>query len=290
VEVRVVYTRCEWHGQCGVVDMDLFPLDDARRSAVGSGVVVPEGEGGTGLDRRRGMLDARAEHRAVVAVSHEPVTFPGVVNKTKSQRGARNAPSPPPRQEDGRWKELLHISAELFAAQGYQSTTLQDIADQFGVLKGSLYHYIRSKDDLLFEIVHSVADLGMRNLRELAAVKAVKADPAARLRSVVRGHVLYLIDHLTETTVLLHEIDQLSPERRGQIPTQEYSSVLTGLIEDGQRAGVVKPDIDAHLATLAVLGAVNWVYRWYRSDGNRTPAEIADQYVEMLVGGLLVAH
>ena len=146
---------------------------------------------------------------------------------------------------------------------------------------------VHGQDDLLFEIVHSVADLGMRNLRELAAVKA---DPAARLRSVVRGHVLYLIDHLTETTVLLHEIDQLSPERRGQIPTQEYASVLTGLIEDGQRAGVVKPDIDAHLATLAVLGAVNWVYRWYRSDGNRTPAEIADQYAETLVGCLLVAH
>jgi ferredoxin len=44
VKVRVVYTRCEGHGQCGVVDMDLFPLDDARRSAVGSGVVVPERE------------------------------------------------------------------------------------------------------------------------------------------------------------------------------------------------------------------------------------------------------
>jgi AcrR family transcriptional regulator len=209
-----------------------------------------------------------------------------VVNKASSRRVARKNGNPPPRQEDGRWKELLHISAELFAAQGYRTTTLQDIADQFGVLKGSLYHYIRSKDDLLFEIVHSVATQGLENLRELATLDT---EPATRLRSVVRGHVLYLVDHLTETTVLLHEIDQLSPERRRQIPTGEYMSVLTGLIEDGQRVGVVKPEIDARLATLALLGAVNWVYRWYRPEGGRSPVEIADQYADTLVGGLLVA-
>jgi AcrR family transcriptional regulator len=208
------------------------------------------------------------------------------VNKPKPGRGARHSGDAPARQEDGRWNELLEISAKSFAEHGYKSTTLQDIADQFGVLKGSLYHYIRSKDDLLFEIVWAVYTRGLDNLRELAAAES---DPAARLRSVVRGHVLYLIDNLVETSVLLHEFEQLSAARREQIALHEYSAILAGLIEDAQRAGVVKPGVDAQLAALAALGAMNWVYRWYRSDGRKSPAEIADQYAEIVVAGLLEA-
>ena len=66
------------------------------------------------------------------------------------RRSARADTAPPFRADDGRWQELLEISARIFAQKGYRSTTLQDIADEFGVLKGSLYHYIRSKDDILY--------------------------------------------------------------------------------------------------------------------------------------------
>jgi TetR/AcrR family transcriptional regulator, cholesterol catabolism regulator len=207
-----------------------------------------------------------------------------VVNRAKPGRATRHSGDAPARQEDGRWNELLAISATSFAEHGYKSTTLQDIADQFGVLKGSLYHYIRSKDDLLFEIVRAVYTRGVDNLRELAAADT---DPATRLRSVVRGHVLYLIDNLVETSVLLHEFEQLSEARREQIALHEYSAILADLIEDAQRAGVVRSGVDAQLAALAALGAMNWVYRWYRPDGRRSPAEIADQYAEIVIAGLL---
>lgn len=196
----------------------------------------------------------------------------------------RTDTAPPFRADDGRWRELLGISARIFARKGYKSTTLQDIADEFGVLKGSLYHYIRSKDDLLYEVVRSVLGAGLDNLRRLAEADL---DPVERLRAVVRGHVLHLIDHLVETTVLLHEFDQLSDERRAAMPVREYQAIIARLIADAKADARVKPDLDPHLAALAVLGAVNWVYRWYRPDGTRTPEQIADQYADLLVDGML---
>lgn len=197
----------------------------------------------------------------------------------------RTDTAPPFRADDGRWQELLEISARIFARKGYQSTTLQDIADEFGVLKGSLYHYIRSKDDLLFEVVRSVFSEGLDNLRRLAEAEL---DPVERLRAVVRGHVLYLIDNLVETTVLLHEFDQLSEERRAEMPLREYQAIIAGLIADAKSDVRVKPGLDPHLVALAVLGAVNWVYRWYRLDGTRTPEQISEQYADLLVDGMLV--
>jgi AcrR family transcriptional regulator len=204
-----------------------------------------------------------------------------VVNR---RRAARADTAPPFRADEGRWQELLDIAATIFAQKGYKSTTLQDIADEFGVLKGSLYHYIRSKDDLLFEVIRTVFGEGLENLRGLAAADL---DPVDRLRAVVAGHVRYLIDNLVKTTVLLHEFDQLSPQRRAEMPIREYQSIIADLISEAKKDPRVKPDVDPQLAALAVLGASNWVYRWYRP-GSRSPDEIADQYADLLVDGMLV--
>lgn len=200
------------------------------------------------------------------------------------RRVPRADTAPPFRSDDGRWRELLDVAAGIFARKGYKSTTLQDIADEFGVLKGSLYHYIRSKDELLFEVIRSVYGAGLENLRGLAEADH---DPVERLRAVVRGHVLYLIDNLVETTVLLHEFDQLLPEHREAMPIRDYQAVVARLISDAMADRRVKSDLDPQLVALAVLGAANWVYRWYRPGGSRTPQQIADSYADLLVDGML---
>ena len=199
------------------------------------------------------------------------------------RRAPRTDTAPPFRSDDGRWQELLEIAAQIFARKGYKSTTLQDIADEFGVLKGSLYHYIRSKDDLLFEVIRSVYGEGLKNLQDLGSANL---DPVERLRRVIRGHILHLIDNLVETTVLLHEFDQLSDERRAEMPIRDYQAIMADLISEAKAGGLLKPDLDPQLAALAVLGAINWVYRWYRP-GTRSPEQIADQYADLLVDGMI---
>jgi AcrR family transcriptional regulator len=144
------------------------------------------------------------------------------------------------RTEDARRRELLGIAARTFAANGYRGTSLQQIADEFGVLKSSLYHYIRGKDDLLFEVIASMFHRGIENLRHIAAAEP---DPVERLRAVVRGHLLFIAENLAETTVFLQEIDQLPPQRRADFPGEVFTDLFASLVADGQRIGAFKPDV-----------------------------------------------
>lgn len=188
------------------------------------------------------------------------------------------------RSDDGRWAELVRIATEVFAERGYTQTGLQEIAERFGVLKGSLYHYFRNKDDLLWEIVRSVYMDGVSRMSE---VVAGEKDPLTRLRAIVRFHVLYVIENLTAITVFLHDLEHLSPERRRELPVDDYAAITTQAIADAQRSGVIRDDIDPALAALTILGAGNWVYRWYDASGSHSPTEIADQMSATLVDGLL---
>jgi AcrR family transcriptional regulator len=188
-----------------------------------------------------------------------------------------------PSAADGRWPELLKIAATTFAERGYRSTSLQDIADRFGIFKGSLYHYIRSKEDLLYEIMRGVLSASVADLRRHAGGEG---DALGRLRAVLRGHVRHLIDNLAETTVVLHEFGQLSEQRRASLPVDEFHRTFTALITQGQCEGTVAPDLDPELASLALLGSVNHIYRWYRPQGARSPDEIADQFATLLLRGL----
>ena len=185
--------------------------------------------------------------------------------------------------EDSRWPELLRIAATTFAERGYRSTSLQDIADRFGVFKGSLYHYIRTKEDLLYEIMRGVLTASVADLRRHAGGEG---DALERLGAVLRGHVRHLIDNLAETTVVLHEIGQLREERRRSLPVDEFHRTFTALIAQGQREGTVAPELVPELASLALLGSVNHIYRWYRPGGAHTPDEIADQFAAVLLRGL----
>ena len=184
---------------------------------------------------------------------------------------------------DERWREILEVSARMFARQGYAATSLQQIADELGMLKGSLYYYINSKEDLLYEVIKTVYTAGFENFQVLASEGG---DAAARLWRALAGHVVYLIENLTATTVFLHEFDRLSAERKAELAAPEYVELVRDLIRGGQTEGCFRADLDPTLAALSALGSVNWIYRWYRP-GGRVPQEIAREFATILVRGML---
>ena len=188
-----------------------------------------------------------------------------------------------PREE--RWAELIEVATQVFYDKGYDGASLQDIADRLGMLKGSLYYYIQSKEDLLFDVISSVHKDGLAVVRARAEVDG---SPLHRLRSVIVGHVEHTCRNLVPTAVFLHELAALPLERREEVLGSEhaYQGVFRDLIEQAQKAGDVRSDLDPRLATLSVLGSTNWVYRWFRPGGAFTPEQIGAELAELTIRGI----
>ncbi|SHN38326.1 TetR/AcrR family transcriptional regulator [Cryptosporangium aurantiacum] len=196
----------------------------------------------------------------------------------------RGGGSRKPREE--RWAELFAVATDIFHEKGYEGASLQDIADRLGMLKGSLYYYIHSKEDLLFEVINEVHRQGLENIVALASQPG---DPLQKLRNVIVGHIEHMCRHLTGTTVFLHEMESLPPERQAEILGGEhaYRSVFLDLVSKAKADGLVRDDIDPKLASLAILGSVNWVYRWFRPGGEFTPRHIGEQFADLILRGLV---
>ena len=90
-----------------------------------------------------------------------------------------------PREE--RWSELIEVATDVFYAKGYDAASLQDSADRLGMLKGSLYYYIRSKEDLLFDVIKAVHEEGLANIKSLAAGEGPFPWPGRRAGGAARS-------------------------------------------------------------------------------------------------------
>ena len=177
------------------------------------------------------------------------------------------------------------MATQVFYEKGYDGASLQVIADRLGMLKGSLYYYIQTKEDLLFDVIGTVHNAGLAVVRGCAESDG---DPLQRLERVIIGHIEHTCRNLVATTVFLHELSALPPERRREVLGSEhaYQGVFRELIELAQKEGLVRADLEPRLAALSVLGSANWVYRWFRPGGEFTAEQIGAQYADMAIRGI----
>jgi AcrR family transcriptional regulator len=184
-----------------------------------------------------------------------------------------------------RAQDIVDAAAEIFHSRGYTETSVHDIAEAVGILKGSLYYYIDSKEDLLFQVLSDVHD-GAAEIVE--QVRAMDAPPLERLRTYVREHVAYNTRNITKIAVFYHDYRSLSEDRLAEIIERrgEFERFVRGLIEDAQAEGTVDASLDAKMASFALFGMMNWVYHWYRPDGPWRPDELGDLYAELAISGL----
>lgn len=181
--------------------------------------------------------------------------------------------------------DIVRTAAQLFGECGYERATLEDVAQALGMKKGSLYYHIRSKEDLLYVIHDRLIDELTRNT--IAALETADG-VEAQLRSVLRVAMRLIAQHHQEVTVFLHERHVFRSERWCEIRAKRdaYERLVHGILERGVRQGQVRP-LPVALATIGILGMVNWGYQWYRHDGPLGADEIADVFADMVLRGLL---
>ena len=180
--------------------------------------------------------------------------------------------------------EMIRVAARLFSEHGYYGTSMQHLGEALGLLRGSLYAHIGSKEELLFEVV----DGGAERFLERGRAAATLDQPAPeRLSALLVGHVETINEHVEAATVFLNEWRYLSDARRSVIQTKRdaYEDLVRSVIEDGIADGHFRSDLDVVLATRLVLSAANWTYTWYRPGGALTPAEVGRSFADQLVRG-----
>ena len=184
-----------------------------------------------------------------------------------------------------RWREIIECATQVFYEKGYEGASLQDIADRVGILKGSIYYYIDSKEDLLGAVIEQVHTAGITNIHELSQTEG---NALERLRRVIMGHIDFVCSDVVATTVFLHELGSLSEERRNAIlgDRHTYQKVFRGLVVEGKKEGIIREDVDAKLAALSILGSINWIYRWYRKGGEFTVAALREQFADLNIRAL----
>ncbi len=179
--------------------------------------------------------------------------------------------------------QILDIAVAAFRAQGYAGTSTQDIARALHMTKGSLYYYFRDKEDILFSC-HSRA---LDHLLSVArAARRRHREPEAALREMIEQHVGIMV-HEFRGSALALEVATLSGSRRGRVVSRrdQYEGLLRTLVEEGIRSGAFRPT-DAKLATFAMLGAINWMARWYREGGGSSAEEIGRTFADLFVRAL----
>ncbi len=184
-----------------------------------------------------------------------------------------------------RKEQVIEAAIHLFRTKGYHATSVQDIADAVGLRKGSLYHYITSKEELLFDIIHETIQVYIRRLEAIAA----RPEPAAqRLARAITAHIEAVAQETEGFAIFIGETRALEPgpRRRIEEASQRYRHLLQQLIEEAAQEGAFRPT-DSTLASLAILGACNWMHRWYDPQGRLRPQEIAQQFTEIFFHGLV---
>jgi AcrR family transcriptional regulator len=200
----------------------------------------------------------------------------------------RHGPRLKPRQE------ILRTAARLFQQRGYDATSMNDVAAALKLSKGGLYHHFQSKDEILFHIMaHAMEITEERVINVVRRIDGTRADVTEeRLRTLIRLHIqVVLSPEDREITVMLHENHPLPPALRRKINARkkDYLHFVEHLIadvqRDAQRKGNSPTSVTPRAAALALVGMINWIYQWYKPDGQLTGEALVQQYADIFFHG-----
>jgi TetR/AcrR family transcriptional regulator, cholesterol catabolism regulator len=185
-------------------------------------------------------------------------------------------------------EEIIAAAARVFQTKGYHAATVQDIADAVGILKGSLYHHVKSKEDLLYLIVKEPI---ARIYETMSEIVAGDLPAPEKLRRAILAHLEAFDRHYPHLFVYLHEREEMKRRfrERFKLSPKQYEQCWQQILREGVKAGTFRPDLDVQVVSYGLLGMLNWLYKWYDPRGRLGVREVADQLSTLALAGLAAA-
>jgi TetR/AcrR family transcriptional regulator len=179
--------------------------------------------------------------------------------------------------------EILKSAAAAFRRLGYHGATVEQIAAALRMKKGNLYYYFRNKEEILFAC-HEYSHDRLQEL--LDEVVRSTAPPDAKLRRLITSAVRVILDELHGTALLL-DLEALSPAHLKSIIVRRdrFDRGMRMILEEGMATGLFAPG-DPKLVAFAMLGALNWIARWFNPAGPASSEQIATRFADYLIAGL----
>lgn len=176
---------------------------------------------------------------------------------------------------------------KVFHEHGYADASVQHVADELGILKGSLYHYIKTKEDLLYRVLVELHDQVERILEEVASVEGLL--PLERLELYVRRQMQFNLENLPRVSVYYNDVERLSEKRHKDIIARRkvHERFVAELIEEAQERGEADASLDAQVLTNLIFGSVIWTYKWYRPNGKVSREKLTEIMVAFVLRGVV---
>ncbi|MEU5860720.1 MULTISPECIES: TetR/AcrR family transcriptional regulator [unclassified Nonomuraea] len=209
---------------------------------------------------------------------------------TRKNSGTTTSPAKRQRATSGAASErrdhLVKLAAELFARKGFQATTVREIADEAGILSGSLYHHFDSKETIVDEVLSTFLDDLIARYR--AAVDN-NADARTVLSEMVRIGFGTLEPHRAAITVMQNDWNYLRQFERFNYLVKaedEVEQIWVAQIKAGQAAGLFRADVDPKLTYRMIRDTIWVAVRWFRPGGRLNTTALAEHYITVLFDGL----
>jgi len=182
-------------------------------------------------------------------------------------------------------EEVEQAAVRLFARRGYHSTSMREIARELGMNQSSLYHYFKSKEEILFKLMNDAMDDA---LLILEGICASELSPEKKLNKVLGFYTRYYTKEQERETLLVNEMNSLGERAREVLIEKQrrYVHLIRSLLVDLKDAGLMK-EIHPTVAAFAFFGMVHYSIKWYRRDGEVDVEALAQSFVEIFTRGIL---
>ena len=189
-------------------------------------------------------------------------------------------------RHDQKLEFILRNAARIFAEKNYHSTTMRDISRATGVSLAGLYHYCKSKEELLFLIQDNCFGRVLERLEERLHEAT---DPVSRLRIFIENHLSFFAANMAEMKVLSHEAESLAGELHTHVSTKKdkYTKLARRILKEIQQQQIAGSQVDLTVATYALFGMMNWIYNWYDPRGKLKVSELVDNVTRLFLHGFV---